>query len=99
MEASQLLHDLCILLPGVRIERYHLASGVAFQHRDGGLGADAQGPAHKCILFETSPRFEIDVDVRAEAPLVQSGTQLLSKLPNRVDRKQRDRPAIRHRSV
>ena len=99
MGASQLLHDLCILLPGVRIERYQLAAGVAFHHRNGGLGADAQGPAHKCILVETSPGFEIEVYVRAEAALVQAGSQLLSELPNRVYRKQRDWPAIRHSPV
>jgi hypothetical protein len=49
MGASQLLHDLCILLPSVRIERYQLAPGVAFHHHDGGLGADAQGPVFGII--------------------------------------------------
>src|SRR5262249_7050429 len=84
---SQLLHDLCILLPGVRIECYHLAAGIAIGHDDGGPGANAQGPAHEGILVETSTGLEVDVDIRAKTALVQAGTQLLSHLPSRVDRK------------
>jgi len=61
-----------ILLPGIRIERYHLTARVAFQHRYGGLGPETQGPAHQRILIETSPGYEIEVDIRAEAALIQA---------------------------
>jgi len=47
-----------------------------------------QGPAHQRILIETSRDMEIEVDIRAEAALIQAGFQLLSELPSSVDRKQ-----------
>ena len=66
-------------------------------HRSYGLVANAQGPAHKGILVETSPGFEIELEVRAEEAFVEAGSRPLSELPSRVARRQRDRPEIGHR--
>jgi hypothetical protein len=70
MVARQLPHHFGVGLCRVGIERADLAARVAFHHGDLSLRANPQGPAHELVFSESSSRFEIDIKVCAESPLV-----------------------------
>src|SRR5215471_18811862 len=70
--------DLWILCCGLRIERDHLAPRVAFENRDHDLGAKAYLAADQAILRKPCRRPEIQINIRAEAPLVESKPDLLA---------------------
>ena len=50
----------------------------------GRFGAEPQGVADEQILVETLPGIEIEIDVGAEAALVQADSQLVFQLANRL---------------
>jgi hypothetical protein len=82
----------------VRVERDHLAARVPLQHRHYGPGADPQLTPDQTVLTKTTRR-EVEVDVGAEAPLVDRDADLLFDLPDGLEADQRDRPAVGHRAV
>ena len=58
------------------------------------FGPSRSGPADESVLGEAGRGSEVQVHVRAEAPLVERGADLLPELARRLDREQRDRAAV-----
>src|SRR5437879_2016799 len=70
MISSQVSHDLGGCLPAVGIKRDHFAPGVAIGHDDHRLGTDLQFLTYEFVLAKRAVGIELEVNIRAEAPLV-----------------------------
>jgi hypothetical protein len=64
----------------IRVQRDHLATRVPLENRDHDLGSDLHPTADQPVFRETVGRPEIQVHVRAVAPLVEDGSHLFAKL-------------------
>jgi len=97
--ASQPPHNFGFLMCRVGVKRNHLAPRVAVHDRDRSLYSNAQIPAHKFIFSESSYGVEVSIDIRAKTPLIQIESQLFAQVAHGLERKDRYRTAVCHRSM
>src|ERR1700716_4158933 len=91
--------DLGVRRSGIGIQRDHLAPGIPLKSGNDNLGSYPYSMPNQSILKESLRRSEIQIHIRAEAALVEDEANLPPQLLRSLQRKKRDRAAIRHRPL